>query len=118
MYIQISNHPDGKVLISRKLAKDMGLETASRRPQFIQLSRVKGSDTFAIVRREARDTFLTQCSMIEPTGQKRTPASFHWTIPSLEYFLAVTGLQVVTTRILKVKRIETPYLTCWKICNA
>lgn len=116
MYIQISSNPDAPVMISRKLYKSMELDK-SKSPWFIQLSVIRGTDRFAIVRRTAQDTFKTQCSMLTPTGSKKNPAYFLWTIPSLEYFLAVTGIEVTTTKILKVKKVQTDKLTYWEICN-
>lgn len=116
MYIQIKNSSDAPVLISRKLFKAMNLPK-EKAPWFIQLSLIKGTETFAIIKRSNADTFKTQCSMVTPTRNKCYPALFHWTIPSLEYFLAVTGIQITTSKILKVKEIKTPNLTYYRICN-
>lgn len=116
MYIQIKNNPKAPVLISRKLFKRMGF--TGRAPWFLQLSLIRGTDTFVIVKRTSEDTFRTQCSMLVPTGNRRTPAMFHWTIPSLDYFLAVTGIRMVTGKILKVTEIQINQTTYYKICNS
>lgn len=116
MYIQITNDPNVPVRISRKLFKAMNF-SKGKSPWFIQLSLIKGTDTFAIIKRSNADTFKTQCTMVTPTRDKRCPALFLWTIPSLEYFLAVTGIQITTNKILKVKEIKTPNLTYYQICN-
>ncbi len=116
MYIQITNDPNAPVRISRKLFKAMNLPKG-KSPWFIQLSLIKGTDIFAIIKRSNADTFKTQCTMVTPTRDKRCPALFHWTIPSLEYFLAVTGIQITTSKILKVKEIKTSNLTYYQICN-
>lgn len=116
MYIQVSNNPDSPVLLSRKLFKSMELEK-EKAPWFIQLSVIKGTDRFAIVKRTHQDTFKTQCSMISPSGKRKHPAFFLWTIPSLEYFIGVTGISITNTKILKVKKVQTDKLTYWEICN-
>lgn len=119
MYIQLTHSPSAPVLISRKLFKAMGFKGPA--PWFIILTRIRGTDTFALVPAERADTFRTQCCMVLPVkGNRRTPASFRWTIPSLEYFLGVTGLRVVNTKILKVKPLQTGDRTCFQIqtsCN-
>lgn len=116
MYIQIKNNPDAPVLISRKLFKAMDFPKG-RGPWFIQLSHIRDTDRFAIVKRSNADTFRTQCSMVTPTGDRRTPAQFMWTIPSLEYFLATTGTDVLTSKIIKVKKIVKPNITYFEICT-
>ena len=117
MYIQVKNDPDAPVLVSRKLSKALGFE--GRGPWFLQLARIRGTDSFVIVRRSPSDTFLTQCSMATPTpgGNRRTPARFHWTVPSLHYFLAVTGTSIVGSKILRVKPIVIHQTTYYKICT-
>lgn len=115
MYLQINNNPDSPVLMSRKLFKAMNFPKGH--PMFLQIVQVKGESSFAIVKRTPKETFQTQCCMILPTGKKRTPASFEMTIPSMEYFLAVTGIQLMTSKILKVKEIITPQITYYRICN-
>ena len=105
MYIQLKNSPSAPVFISRRLLKAMNFKGPA--PWFVIVTRIKGTDEFALVPAGRADTFRTQCCMVLPErGNRRTPASFRWTIPSLEYFLGVTGLRVATTKILKVKPIE------------
>lgn len=115
MYLQITNNPNSPVLMSRKLFKALGY--AKRHPMFLQIVQIKGESAFAIVKRTPKDTFKTQCCMVLPTKKKRTPASFEMTIPSLEYFLTVTGIQLTTSKILKVKQIITPLITYYRICD-
>lgn len=117
MYLQINNNPNSPVLMSRKLFKAMNF-SKGKSPWFIQLSLIRGTNSFAIVKRSNADTFKTQCSMVTPTTKnKRCPAYFMWTIPSLEYFLGITGIQITTSKIIKVKEIKTPNLTYYQICN-
>ena len=116
MYIQIANDGDKLVLMSRKLFRAMGF-APGRHPWFVQLARIKGTDEFVIVRRENADTFRTQCSMVTPTHKRKTPAAFGWTVPSLEYFLAVTGTEIITTKILRVKPATVNGRTYFRICT-
>ena len=116
MYIIINANPDKPVMMSRKLFKAMDFPKG-KAPWFIQLSLIKGTCSFAIIKRENKDTFLTQCSMVTPTGNKRTPAMFCWTIPSLEYFKGVTGTDILSSVVLKVKEVKTEHLTYYQICN-
>lgn len=114
MYIQLTNSPDAPVRLSRRLFKAMGFKGPA--PWFIILTRIRGTDTFAMVPVERADTFRTQCCMVLPeAGNRRTPAFFRWTIPSLDYFLGVTGLHIVSSKILKVKPIRTGDRTCFRI---
>lgn len=117
MYIQLKNSPSAPVLISRRLLKSMDFKGPA--PWFVILTRVQGTDDFALVPVERADTFRTQCCMVLPVGgNRRTPAYFRWTIPSMAYFLGVTGLRIVTTKILKVKPIEAGGRKCFRIlCN-
>lgn len=117
MYIQINTAPGAPALVSRKLAKALGF--TGRAPWFLQLTRIRGTDTFIIVPRRAEDTFVTQCSMVVPTrgGNRRTPVCFHWTIPSLPYFLAVTGLQAVGSKIVRAKPIIINQTVYYKLCT-
>ena len=117
MYIQVKNDPESPVLISRKLFKTLNFK--GKGPWFIQLTRIRGTDNFIIVKRSPSDTFLTQCSMVTPTSDinRRTPALFHWTLPSLHYFLAVTGIKIIGSKILKVKPIIINQITYYKICT-
>lgn len=116
MYLQITNNPNSPVLMSRKLFK--ALNYPKGHPMFLQVVQIKGESSFAIVKRTAQDTFKTQCCMVLPTSKKRTPAKFEMTIPSLEYFLAVTGIELVTSKILKVQQVVTPHITYFRICNS
>lgn len=119
MYIQITNNEQSPVMISRKLFKAMNFPKG-KAPYFIQISQIKGTDRFVIIPKTNEDTFRTQCCMVTLSNNhnKRTPALFHWTIPSLQYFLAVTGINIVESKILKVKPLETPNFTCFQICNS
>lgn len=118
MYIQIKNDPDAPVLISRKLAKALEFNNGSG-PWFIQLSKIKGKDSFVIVKRTNSETFQTQCSMVSKMKvcNKKAPVAFMWTIPSLHYFLAITGIQIITKKILKVKEIEVNGNKYYEICK-
>jgi hypothetical protein len=118
MYIQVTNKEDAPVMISRKLFRAMNFPKG-KAPYFIQISQIKGTDKFAIIPRSNEDTFKTQCCMVtlSKSHNKRTPALFHWTIPSLQYFLAVTGIKMVEGKILKVKPLVTPNFTCFQIVN-
>ena len=118
MYIQIKNDPEAPVLMSRKLCKSLGFDKGYG-PWFIQLSRIRGSDTFVIVPRTGQDTFRTQCNMVTKMKRcnRRTPLAFLWTIPSLHYFLAVTGLRIVTGKILRVKELNVNGNKYYEICN-
>lgn len=117
MYIQIKNNPNAPVLLSRKLVNALDLQGPA--PWFCILSKIKGSNEFAIIKQERKDTFTHQCTMITPTPNKnkRTPAYFLWTIPSMEYFLAVTGITMITGITLKVKQVKTGNITYYRICN-
>ena len=116
MYIQLKNSPSAPVLISRRLFKAMEFKGPS--PWFIIVTRIRGTDNFALVPVERSDTFKTQCCMVLPVhGNRRTPASFRWTIPSLDYFLGVTGTNIISNKIIKVKEITTSKRKCFKICT-
>ena len=116
MYIQLKNNPESPVLISRRLFKAMGFK--GRAPWFVIVTRIKGTDAFAIVPVDRADTFRAQCCMVTPSSVgRRTPALFHWTIPSLHYFMAVTGMHMTTGKILKVEPIPNTPRPCFKICT-
>ena len=119
MYIQVTNNPESPVLLSRKLFKALNFPKGRNPSGFIQLARITGTDTFVIVKRTNADTFKTQCSMVSPVPNRnrRTPAMFYWTIPSLEYFLGITGITIITSVILKVEEVKNDNLTYYKICN-
>ncbi len=116
MYIQLKNDPASPVKMSRKLFKSMNFPKG-KSPWFIQIVQIKGTNEFAMVRKENADTFKTQCTMVTPTRDKRHPACFHWTIPSIEYFVGVTGISLITGAILKVKEENANGVKYWRICN-
>ena len=114
MYIQLKNSPSAPVLISRRLFKAMEFKGPS--PWFIIITRIRGTDNFALVPVERSDTFKTQCCMVLPVhGNRRTPASFRWTIPSLDYFLGVTGTNIISNKIILVKEYTTSKRNSFKI---
>lgn len=114
MYIQIS---EDKVLVSRKLAKAMEVKGNQLPSGFIQMSLIKGTSRYAIIKRTAEESFKTQCSALLPTGEKRTPYYFNWTIPSIDMFLYTTGMSLINTKILKVKERITNNIVYYEICN-
>ena len=89
MYIEIYNKKNQFAKIGRKLFKKMNFKKGH--PAFIQIVKLKGSDKFAIIKRTPSETFKTQCNMVERTGERDTPGKFFFTVPSLEYFIAITG---------------------------
>lgn len=110
MYIQASN--DKPAMISRKLYKRLG------RPSFIHISRVKGKDSFIIIPMSKADAENIVCSPVIPfKDNRRTPAAFCWTIPSLEYFKTVTGINLVTSKIIKVNEIKVNDKTYFQLCT-
>ena len=105
MYIIASNNPEAKVKISRKLHKALNF-TGDNPLGAISISKIKGQDKFVIIKRTPEETFEQQCSLVTKTGDKRTPSEFHWTTPSLEYIKAITGLNIVNTKVIKVKELK------------
>ena len=63
--------------------------------------------TLLLIKRTPSETFKTQCNMVERTGERDTPGKFFFTVPSLEYFIAITGINIHGSRILKVREKET-----------
>lgn len=104
MYIITTNNPEAPVMISRKLHKALGMDGSKNPSGAISISRIKGTDKFAIIRRTPEETFQQQCSLVtpHPSRNRRTPSVFHWTTPSLEYIKTITGLQVITSKVIKV----------------
>lgn len=107
MYIQISQNPEAPVAISRKLHKAMKFDNSKNPCGAISISQIKGTDQFAIIKRSPQETFETQCSLVTPHPQRsrKTPSVFHFTIPSLEYIKAVTGIVTTGGKIIKVTPI-------------
>lgn len=105
MYIIVSSNPEAPVRISRKLHKALELDGKKNPSGAISISRIKGTDKFAIIRRTPEETFEQQCSLVtpHPKRERTTPSIFHWTTPSLEYIKSVSRLNVVSTKIIKVK---------------
>lgn len=110
MYIVINNNPEKPVLISRKLHKALNLNDKNNPSGAISISRIKGTNRFCIIRRQPEETFQQQCSLVtpHPMRDRRTPSVFHWTTPSLEYIKVITGLQIITTKVIKVKPRTMP----------
>lgn len=106
MYIIISSNPEAPVSISRKLHKALELDSSKNPSGAISISRIKGTDKFAIIRRTPQETFQQQCSLVtpHPKRDRRTPSVFHWTTPSLEYIKAITGLTIVRSKVIKVNK--------------
>jgi len=115
MYIEIYNKKNQFAKIGRKLFKKMNFKKGH--PTFIQIVKLKGSDKFAIIKRTSSETFKTQCNMVERTGERDTPGKFFFTIPSLEYFIAITGINIHGSRILKVREKETNGIKYFEICE-
>lgn len=55
--------------------------------------------------------------MVERTGERDTPGKFFFTVPSLEYFIAITGINIHGSRILKVREKETNGIKYFEICE-
>lgn len=110
MYIIISNNPEAPVSISRKLHKELNIDGSKNPSGAISISQIKGTDKFAIIRRSPEETFQQQCSLVtpHPKRDRRTPSIFHWTTPSLEYIKAVTHLEVIRSKVIKVKPMKLP----------
>lgn len=108
MYIQISSDYEAPVAISRKLHKELGFDNSENPCGAISISQIKGTNQFAIIKRSAKETFETQCSLVtpHPKRSKKTPSVFHFTIPSLEYIKTITGLSVTNGKIVRVKKKE------------
>lgn len=110
MYIQIEEKP--YALIGRKLYEKMG------KPEFVHLSRMKGTDSFVIIPMSLEDAEQFQCSPVIRFPEKRkTPAGFYWTVPSLEYFKTVAGITLITSRVLHVKKLTINDKNYFKICS-
>ena len=116
MYIQVKNDPSVPVKISRKLFKDMNFEP-KKNPWFIQIVKDKKSNDIFLIKRKNVDTFVTQCTMVTPTGDRKNPAHFMWTIPSFDYFMAILNVNMTTGKIFKVRKVDIPKIgKAWKIC--
>lgn len=110
MYIIVSKNPEAPVAVSRKLHKALALDGSKNPSGAISISRIKGTDKFAIIRRTPQETFEQQCSLVTPHPERsrRTPSIFHWTTPSLEYIKAVTKVEIISTKVIKVKPMNLP----------
>ena len=108
MYIQISSDQEAPVSISRKLHKALGFDNSKNPCGAISISQIKGTNRFAIIKREPEETFQTQCSLVtpHPKRSKKTPSVFHFTIPSLEYIKTVSGFETHRGKIIRVKPIQ------------
>lgn len=112
MYIEIRNDYRKLTLISRKLYKRMG------KPDFVHISRIKGKDEFIMIPMSKEQSEKIVCSPIVKyrSGSKET-AGFYWTIPSLELFKTVTGINPVISKIVKVSEIKIIDKTYFKLCT-
>lgn len=119
MYIQISSNHEAPVAISRKLHRALGFDNQNNPCGAISISRIKGTDSFAIVKRTPQETFQTQCSLVtpHPKQSKKTPSVFHFTIPSFDYIKAITQMKgFIGGKIIKVSPIELPNgITIYKL---
>ena len=106
MYIIVKRDPEAPVAISRKLHKALNLKA---NPDgilgAISISQMKGTNQVCIIRRKPEETFQQQCCLVSPhpSRDRRTPSVFHWTVPSLEFIKAVSGLQITNSVVIKVK---------------
>ena len=105
MYLIVSNNPEAPVAISRKLHKALNLKSNEKILGAISLSQIWGTDKFALIRRTPEETFEQQCSLVtaHPKRDRRTPSVFHWTVPSLEYFKAITNVSIVNSKVIKIE---------------
>ena len=110
MYIVINNNPEAPVAISRKLHKALNLKKGEDILGAVSISQLKGTNQFCIIRRSPEETFQQQCSLVtaHPARDKRTPSIFHWSIPSMEYIKNVTGLHIISSKVVKVKPMQLP----------
>lgn len=108
MYIIINNNPEAPVAISRKLHKALNLDSSKNPSGAISISLIKGTNQFCIIRRKPEETFQQQCSLVtpHPARSKRTPSVFHWSIPSLEFIKTVTGMKIMSSKVVKVKPMQ------------
>ena len=116
MTIQIIDGKHPFALISKKLFKKLNFKQGH--PAFIQIVQRKGHDSFLIIRRTPADTFQTQCCKVERTGNRKNPGIFLFTIPTLEYIKAVTGIEIYGRKILRIKELHCANdLICFEICK-
>lgn len=102
MYIIISENKPA--LISRKLCKALVSQRQGNIIGALSISQIKGTNRFAIIKRNPEETFQTQCSLIASYPKsRRTPGMFDFSIPSLEFIKAVSGLSVIGGKVVKVK---------------
>lgn len=115
MIIEIYNEKKPFACLGKKLFKKLNFKP--KQPAFIQLVQIKGTKKFALIRRTPSDTFKTQCNMVTRSGKHNTPGQFYFTIPTLEYFIAITGIEIHGRKILKVKERSVNDLTFFEICE-
>lgn len=110
MYLIVSNNQETPVKISRKLCKELVSKKSGNIIGALSVSQIKGTNKFAIIKRNPEETFKTQCSLIasNPKGDRRTPGVFQFSIPSLEFIKAVSGMTITGTKIIKVKPMQLP----------
>lgn len=102
MYIEIYNQKDQFAVMGKKLTQSLNYKKGT--PAFLQIVELRGEGTFAIVRREPRDTFTTQCCMVHRDNRR---GKFSLTIPSIQYMCAVMGIPEFTRKVFKVKPFTT-----------
>jgi len=113
MYIEIYNEKEQFAMMSKKLTSALNYKKGY--PSFLQIVELKGENTFALIKREPKETFKTQCSMVH---RKNRRGKFHFTIPSLEFICAIMDIPDFTRKILRVKQCSTPNgLTYYKLCK-
>lgn len=115
MFIEIHNVEQPFACIGKNLFKKLNFKTTH--PNFVQIVQIKGTNHFAIIRRTPSDTFKTQCSMVTKTWKRNIPGRFYFTIPSLEYFIAVTGIEIHGRKTFKVKEKSVNNLKYFEICE-
>lgn len=115
MFIEISNTEQPFAYIGKKLFKKLNFKAGHT--AFIQIVQIKGTNRFALIRRIPTDTFKTQCNMVTKTWKRNTPAQFYFTIPSLEYFMAVAGIEIHGRKVLNVKEKSINNLKYFEICE-
>lgn len=115
MFIEIHNVERPFACIGKNLFKKFHFKTTH--PNFVQIVQIKGTNRFAIIKRTSSDTFKTQCNMVTKTWKRNIPGRFYFTIPSLEYFTAVSGIEIHGRKILKVKERNINNLKYFEICE-
>lgn len=114
MIIEIYNGEKPFARLGKKLFNKLNFRS---NPAFIQIVLIKGTNRFALIKRLPGETFKTQCNMVTRTKKHNTPGQFYFTIPTLEYFMAITGIEIHGRKILKVKEKNINNLKYFEICE-